>query len=69
MKLIGEKTSTQPGEFKTITIRWPADTEVPTVHGKWQRLANGRIQAVYAPDELAICLKIAEIILEQEPVE
>jgi len=62
MKLIGEKTPTQPGEFKTITICWPADTEVPTVHGKWQRLPDGRIQAVYDADELAVCLSIVELV-------
>ena len=55
MKLIGEKASIQSGEFKTITIRWPADTEMPVIHGKWQRLVDGRIQAVYYPGEFAVC--------------
>lgn len=62
MKLIGQKTPTQAGEFKSITINWPANTEMPAVHGKWLRLSDGRIQAVYDTDELAVCLSIVELI-------
>jgi hypothetical protein len=62
MKLIGEKASTHSGEFKTITIRWPADTQMPVVHGKWQRLTDGRIQAVYDPLEFSICKSLLELL-------
>jgi len=64
MKLIGDKTSPQSEEFKTLTVCWPADSLIPTVHGKWQRLPDERIQAVYAPDELALCLAVAELLRE-----
>lgn len=64
MKLIGDKTSPPPGEFTTLTVRWPAATRIPTVHGKWQRLSDGRIQAVYAPDEFALCIAVAELLRE-----
>lgn len=62
MKLIGDKTPISNKTFKSITINWPSDTEMPTVHGKWQRMADGRIQAVYDTDELAVCLSIIELI-------
>jgi hypothetical protein len=39
--------------FKTITIRWPAGSKMPTIRGKWKRLPDGRIEATYTRDELA----------------
>jgi len=62
MKLVGNKTPVAGKEFKMITIRWPADTRVPVIHGRWQRLPDGRIQAIYAHDELVLCLSIAELL-------
>jgi hypothetical protein len=66
MKLIGDNISTAAQPFKSITLRWPAHSRMPAVHGKWKRLADGRIQAVYDPDELALCLVVAEIIAEPD---
>jgi hypothetical protein len=66
MKLIGENTTPAVGNFKSITLRWPANSKVPTIHGKWKRLKDGRIQAIYAPSELAICLMVAELISEPD---
>ena len=53
--------------FKKITIAWPADLSIPTPRGKWMRLADGRILATYTPQELAICLKVLEVINAPEP--
>ena len=47
--------------FKTITIRWPRDSKVPTISGKWQRLPDGRIEATYTRAELEQCMMIFEV--------
>jgi hypothetical protein len=47
--------------FETITIRWPADTKIPTVRDQWQRLPDGRIEATYTRVELEICFKVFDL--------
>lgn len=61
MKLVGDK-KTQPEEFKALTVRWPADSKMPAIRDRWQRFSDGRVQAVYAPSELAVCLMINELL-------
>lgn len=48
--------------FKTITIRWQADSKIPTIRGKWRRMDDGRIEARYTRDELAKCLEFFEVL-------
>ncbi len=64
MKLIGDTPVPNARSFKSITLRWPRNAKVPTIHGKWKRLPDGRIEAIYDPNELRICLMLAEIITE-----
>jgi hypothetical protein len=47
--------------FNRVTILLPADSKMPTMRGKWQRLADGRIRAWYTPDELEQCEKLFEL--------
>jgi hypothetical protein len=48
--------------FKTITIRWKQGLKMPVIRGKWQRLDDERIQAVYTRDDLRVCLEVFEAI-------
>ena len=48
--------------FKTITIRWERGSKMPTMRGKWKRLSDGRILAMYTRAELAQCLEVCEAI-------
>jgi hypothetical protein len=40
---------------------------MPTIHGKWELLADGRIRAWYTSEELAQCLELFETIKDVEP--
>jgi len=50
------------GGFSTITIRWKKGSKFPTIRGQWKRLPDGRIEARYTRDELAICQEKFEAI-------
>lgn len=41
-----------------IAIRLPADSKMPTIGGCWRRLPDGRIEAGYNPEQLAMALSI-----------
>ena len=41
-----------------IAIRLPADSKMPTIGGCWHRLPDGRIEAGYNPEQLAMALSI-----------
>lgn len=41
---------TEPSD--TIVLTYPADAKCPTIHGKWRRLEDGRIEAGYSRGEL-----------------
>lgn len=43
---------TTGGSTEEITVIFPTDAHPATVHGKWQRLDDGRIEASYTPAEL-----------------
>ena len=46
-------TQTDVGKTdETVTIIYPADTHCVTMHGKWRRLEDGRIEATYTLGEL-----------------
>lgn len=47
--------------FREITIRWPCGSNIPTIRGKWKRLADGRIEATYTRAELAKCFEMRQI--------
>ena len=45
-----------------VTFIWPADTQVGLPAGRWRRLADGRIEAVYeSQQELGLCLMFASV--------
>lgn len=48
--------------FRVITVRWPRESNVPTIRGQWRRLSDGRIEATYTRDELQKCFELAEIL-------
>jgi hypothetical protein len=50
--------------FKTITIRWPVGSKIPAIRGKWKRLEDGRIEAIYTREELRICLEKYELLAD-----
>jgi len=41
-----------------IAIRLPVDSKMPTIGGHWRRLPDGRIEAGYNPEQLAMALSI-----------
>jgi len=41
-----------------ITLRLPKGCPLPTVHGRWERLDTGEIEAEYMEEELRVCLGI-----------
>lgn len=53
--------------FNRITILLEQDSRMPTIHGKWQRLADGQIRAWYTPDELEQCKKLFELRKQADP--
>jgi hypothetical protein len=66
MKLIGDKKPPHCDEFKAITIRWPVESKMPVIRGKWKRLPDGSAQATYVPAELAVCLMLKDLLLNPE---
>ena len=44
------------------TLIWPADTKAGLPAGRWRRLEDGRIEAVYeSQQELDLCLEFARL--------
>jgi hypothetical protein len=52
-----------PENFKKIKIRWPNKPGISVISGKWHRLPDGRIEAIYTRQDLKIILGILEGIL------
>lgn len=51
------KNSDAPAAWP-VTIRWPADSKIGVIHGQWQRLPTGEIEATYQDAfELRNCLR------------
>jgi len=46
--------------FKIITIVLESGSKMPTIHGKWERLPDGRVRARYTPDEYELCMQVFE---------
>lgn len=42
-----------------VTVRWPADSPVGVIGDAWRRLPDGRLEARYTPEQLALVLAIA----------
>lgn len=49
-------------------IRWPADTYIAVVHGTWQWLDDGRIEAEYTPEQLSNALASVGYTLSPEQI-
>ena len=41
-----------------IALRLPADSKLPTIGGFWRRLPDGRLEAGYSSEELALALTL-----------
>lgn len=61
-----DKARSHLSTFENIRICWPRDSKMPTISGKWERLADGRILATYTRDELAQCFEVFEAISGDE---
>lgn len=59
LALSGVESVPTPDSANYVTLTWPADTPIGCPTGRWQRLADGRIQATYTRTELAWALVIA----------
>ncbi len=58
--LPSEPIVSEPGKSQQrVTVRWPADSQVGVVGDEWRRLPDGRLEASYTPDQLALVLVIA----------
>ena len=42
--------------WQFVTLVLPADTPLGVPAGRWRRLATGKIEATYTPDELALAI-------------
>ena len=67
LPLIGDDKNSEPIALphftgKTIKIRWPAGSNMPTIRDQWTLLSNGRIEATYTEDELKKCLEVCDLI-------
>jgi len=52
--------------FNRVTILLEAGSKMPIIHGKWNRLPDGKIRAWYSPDEYEKCLWLFELRKEIE---
>ena len=52
-------------KINRITLLLSADSRMPTIRGKWKRLADGKIRAWYTPEELKQCTDILKTL--QQP--
>ena len=57
-----QQTKIRKRTFNVITVVLSANSQMPVIRGKWERLQSGRIRARYTPDEYAQCLKLLEVI-------
>src|SRR5690606_16780718 len=56
-----EKTSQTPLSFYqecAIVLRLPGDSKFPTIANQWRRLPDGKLEAGYQVDELAMVLTV-----------
>lgn len=51
---------------KSMTIRWPAGSNMPTIRNQWTLLSDGRIEATYTEDELKKCLEVYDLLHEPQ---
>ncbi len=49
---------TAPWQDCEIALRLPADSKLPTIGGFWRRLPDGRLEAGYSSEELALALTL-----------
>jgi hypothetical protein len=49
---------TAPWQNCEIALRLPADSKLPTIGGFWRRLPDGRLEAGYSSEELALALTL-----------
>jgi hypothetical protein len=49
---------TAPWQNCEIALRLPADSKLPTIGGFWRRLPDGRLEAGYSSEELALSLTL-----------
>ena len=77
MKLIGDQPYRNPTaalpfcptKSVLICIHWSPTAIIGVIGGQWQRLADGRIEASYTPDQLARVLFIAGYEVTEEQVQ
>jgi hypothetical protein len=55
-----DKVRTKRGDG-TLNIILAAGSRMPVIHGKWRRLASGRIKASYTLDEYRRCFEIFQM--------
>jgi hypothetical protein len=49
---------TAPWQNCEIALRLPSDSKLPTIGGFWRRLPDGRLEAGYSSEELALALSL-----------
>jgi len=55
---ITSQEDTAPWQDCEIALRLPADSKLPTIGGFWRRLPDGRLEAGYSSEELAMALTL-----------
>ncbi len=53
-----EDTASSCRPWTHVTFIWPPDLQIAVVRGQWQRLPDGRIEAIYTREELGMALAI-----------
>lgn len=67
--LVGDDKDDPLPAFRSITVRWKAGAAMPTIRGKWKRLPDGRIEALYTADELSKCIALCDLLAEPDSEE
>ena len=62
-RMVDRKTKDRTSQ---LTIRWPAGSKVPVIHGRWTRLVTGEIQADYTLPELELVLWFTREVVQCE---
>ena len=55
----------RPGDEYRGTVIFPADTSLPFIAGTWQRLPDGRIEALVSLFELRVMREMRDILVEE----
>jgi len=63
---IKDKPHKKNRSYNRVTIILPAGSKFPTIRGKWEKLADGKIRAWYTPEEHEKCRQMFKAIKDMD---